>query len=83
MHQLDRVEDRFRPEPTVAGRTVICEGILAQKDFDTKITPILNRLGIRQESHGLVWEGCAVTFVTSEEAALFRMFYEGDTTHAC
>ena len=82
MHQLDLAEDAFRPEPTHKGRTVVCEGIMAQKDFDAKITPILNRLNLRQESHGLVWDGVAVTFSTSHEAALFRMFYEGDTIHA-
>ncbi len=82
MQPLDIVEDRFVPEPTYKGRTVICDGILAQKDFDAMIAPVLNRLGLEQESHGLVWSGCAVTFRTANEAALFRMFYEGETTHA-
>lgn len=82
MQPLDIVEDRFVPEPTHEGRTVICVDVMAQKDFDAKIAPILARLGLQQESHGLVWQGCAVTFGTANEAALFRMFYEGDTAHA-
>ncbi len=82
MQPLDIVEDRFVPEPTYKGRTVICVGVMAQKEFDAQITPILNQLGLRQESHGLVWQGCAVTFTTDNEATLFRMFYEGETTHA-
>lgn len=82
MHQLDIVEDRFVPEPTVKGRTVVCLDIMAQRDFDAKIIPTLRRLGLRQESHGLTWDGCAVTFATAEEAALFRMFFDGETNHA-
>ena len=82
MHPLDIAEDQFRPEPTRKGRTVVCVDVLTQSDFDERIGRILDRLGLQQESHGLTFDGCAVTFTTPEQAAIFRMFYDGDTKHA-
>lgn len=82
MHSLDRVEDRFRPEPTIAGRTVICQAIYGSGEYQSRIQPILDRLDIQAQSYGLVWDGIAVTFEAPEQAALFRMFYEGDTGDA-
>lgn len=82
MHPLDIAEDEFRPEPTFKGRTVVCLNVLSQDDFNTRVGRILDTLGLQQESHGLTYDGCAVTFTTPEQASLFRLFYEGDTKHA-
>lgn len=83
MHPLDIIEERFVPEPIQKGRTVVCAEVMAQDEFEARVGSVLDQLGLIQESHGLTFYGCAVTFSTEEEAALFRMFYEGDTINAC
>lgn len=80
MHPLDIVENGFQPEPVHEGRTVVCVGVSAQADYDRWVGTLLERLGIENQSHGLTFDGCAVTFFTPEQASLFKMFYDGETS---
>ena len=66
-------EAGFVPEPVIVGRTVVVayDQNFLEKDYR-------RRLGISYDSVGLTHDGLAVTFGSEREAALFKMFYEGE-----
>lgn len=72
-------EQAFVPFATHKERTVVITGVQTQGEFDAKVRPLLATLALTPTGWGLTYSGVGVTFETKAEAAMFRLFYEGDT----
>lgn len=75
---LEAVEDRFipyRPEPD---RAVVFVDLWDQRDFDEKVTPLIERHSLSIESQGVISSSLyGVTFVSAMHARTMSSAYTG------
>lgn len=75
---LTVAEDEFTGHP-ITTSTIICKEIYEEADFEEQVMPVLKSLRISPLNRGLQVEGMALNFRSREDAAKFRLFYDGDT----
>lgn len=70
------LEGGYTPPPVTA-ETVVCSDVLGDQAFEDEVRPLLRELALRPVRFGPRDDGFAVTFKTLDEAARFRLFYDG------
>jgi hypothetical protein len=76
---LRTCEDDFSPLPPVPTRTVVCKGIWGHSGFWNDLYPTMLDQKLVLSDMGLTHEGISLIFQSQQEAAMFRLFYSGDT----
>jgi len=77
LSELTLCEDGAQLHP-LTPETVVFSGMWSS-EYVHKVKPMFGLLEVQVVGSGLRNEGVAVTFGSREEAALVRMFYQGDT----
>lgn len=67
------------PRLRLTSRTVVFPNIWGKTEYARRILALERKLSVKSISVGLTEEGVAVRFRTKKEAALMRLFYEGET----
>jgi hypothetical protein len=78
LHHLCPCEDDFVPVE-VTPTTVVCTDVWGNDGFKEQIEPIIQAHELIMVSVGLTEQGIAATFNGMRDAAIFRLFYDGDT----
>lgn len=78
LSKLQVWEDGFTSMATTES-TVVCKDIWKLSSFEEWVRPLVDQLSLNMDEHGLSDDGIAVRFKTIEEAATFRMFFDGET----
>lgn len=78
LSKLRVLEDDFQLM-AITESTVVCKDIWKLSSFEKWISPLAKKLSLNIDERGLSDDGIAVRFKTIEEAAIFRMFFDGET----
>ena len=81
LHALAICEDGVEEHPLTPETVVMCD-VWGIQNFYLKARALADELGLLITSRGWREEGIAVAFQSSTQAAVFRMFYDGDTLSA-
>ena len=81
LHALAICEDGAEEHP-LTPETVVLRDVWGIENFYLKARALADDLGLLITGRGWREEGIAVDFLNTTQAAVFRMFYEGDTLAA-
>ena len=81
LSELNTCEDTFVPM-AVTPTTVVFPDLWGGEAFRSRIEPLADELHLVVKKYGLTMRGIAVAFEDNQSAALFRLFYKGETETA-